>query len=179
MYGNNVKYIFLTPWKTPKSSLLFNVIEEYYSRVSKFIACEIITPHGMLNENEIVNFYTKEIKKTGVERPICFAFDENGNTYTSENFAKELKQQEIQGEKCVVFCFGSAYGLPKELRQLVRVKLISLSKLTFAHELAFAVALEQIYRARCIMENHPYHHGEMSPLAKEFINRSINSGKGN
>ena len=163
-----MKYIFITPWKIPKNSNLLHFSEEFYTRISKFVACEIVAAQNPLDEKELVHFYTKEIKKCSVEKPICFAFDENGTSYSSANFAKDLKQQEINGEKVVLFCFGSAYGLPRELIPLVRIKLISLSSLTFSHELAFSVALEQIYRARCIMNNHPYHHGDISPLAKEL-----------
>lgn len=163
-----MRYVFLTPWKIPKNSLLTNFIEEFYSRILKHFSCEIVAPQATLNEKEVIHFYEKEIKKLNTEKPICFAFDENGNSYSSTNFAKELKQQEINGEKCIVFCFGSAYGLPKELLSYLRVKLVSLSELTFSHELAFSVALEQIYRACCINNNHPYHHGDKSPLAKEL-----------
>lgn len=163
-----MKYLFLTPWKIPKSSLLFAYCEEFSIRLSKFIPCEFITPQNTLSDKELVAFYTKEIKKLSVEKPLCFAFDENGANYSSNNFAKNLKQAEIQSEKIIIFCFGSAFGLPEELIPLLRIKLISLSALTYSHELAFAVALEQIYRARCILDHHPYHHGEKSPLAKQI-----------
>jgi 23S rRNA (pseudouridine1915-N3)-methyltransferase len=163
-----VKYIFIAPWKIPKNSNLFNFYDEFTNRISKFINCEFIWAQSALTEKDAIQFYTKEITKITPEKPICFAFDENGKTFDSDKFSRELKQQEINAEKVVLFCFGGAYGLPKELTNLVRIKLISLSSLTFSHELAFCVALEQIYRARCIMENHPYHHGEKSPLAKQF-----------
>ena len=162
-----MKYLFLTPWKISKNSALFQFSEEFFFRVSQSIPCEIITPQSVLKEKDIVAFYTKEIKKCSTTKPICFAFDENGVTGNSESFAKDLKQQEINGEKIILFCFGGAYGLPKEILPLVRCHLISLSPLTFSHELAFCVALEQIYRARCILSNHPYHHGEMSSLAQQ------------
>ncbi len=161
-----MKYVFITPWKISKNSLLYPFVEEFLSRISKHIPCEIVTPQSPLEEKELANFYLKEIKKLNIDKPICFAFDENGISYSSKKFAKELKQQEINAEKYVLFCFGSAYGLPKEILSVVRIKLISLSELTFAHELSFSIAMEQIYRARCIMDNHPYHHGEKSALAK-------------
>ena len=163
-----MKYIFLAPWKIQKSSLLFSYIEEFSNRLSKITPCEFIAPSAALDEKKTVEFYVKEIKKIPGEKPLCFALDENGKTFTSQQFAKILELQEINGEKIVLFCFGGAYGLPKEIIPLLNIKLISLSSLTFAHELAFAVALEQVYRARCIMTNHPYHHGDKSPLAREF-----------
>ncbi len=163
-----MKYVFLTPWKIPKSSSLFQFCEEFSLRVSKFVPCQFICSQNQLDEKETIAYFTKEIKKLSIEKPLCFAFDENGANHNSDSFAKVLEHQEIHGEKIVIFCFGNAYGLPKELISLVRLKTICLSKLTFSHELAFAVSLEQIYRARCILQNHPYHHGEKSSLAKEL-----------
>ncbi len=160
-----MRYVFLAPWKIPKNSLLYSYINEFFARISKIVPCEFITPSSTLEEKQIVDFYLKEIRKMPGEKPMCFAFDENGASFSSASFAKALHQQDINAEKMVLFCFGSAYGLPKEINPYLKIKLISLSGLTFSHELAFSVALEQIYRARCIIANHPYHHGEKSSLS--------------
>jgi 23S rRNA (pseudouridine1915-N3)-methyltransferase len=164
-----MKYIFLSPWKLNKSSPLFSYFYDFYQRLSKFVPCEIITSSSTLSEKETIIFYTKELKKisSGL-KPVCFAFDENGEEFSSSQLAKELEKQEILAEKLIIFCFGSAYGLPKEIAQYTRIKPISLSKLTFAHELAYCIAFEQLYRAKSILANLPYHHGEKSPLMKEM-----------
>lgn len=163
-----MRYTFLLPWKMPRDSLLYTFVEEFQKRVAKFTPITIIQPHTVLSQEEISAFYAKEIKKLSVENPLCFALDENGQNYSSTAFAKKLELFETRGEKMVIFCFGGAYGLPKELKNLGRLELFSLSQLTFPHELALAVLLEQIYRAKCILAKHPYHHGDPSALVKEL-----------
>ncbi|KAB8027759.1 23S rRNA (pseudouridine(1915)-N(3))-methyltransferase RlmH [Fluviispira multicolorata] len=160
-----MRYIFITPWKLPKNSLLYDFIQEFLGRISKFTPVQHISPPATIHSNELSAFYAKEIKKISVEKPLCFALDENGDSVNSSELSKSLEQCELKGEKYILFCLGGAYGLPEELKALVRVELISLSKMTFPHEMAFAVLVEQVYRARCILSNHPYHHGDKSPLA--------------
>ncbi len=168
-----MRYVFITPWKIPQQSLLFGFVQEFLGRISKFTPITHIFPSSQMNSNELASFYTKEFKKLSVENPLCIAFDENGKHRKSFDFAKNLNQYELRGEKMVIFCLGGAYGLPAELKLLGRIELISLSHMTFPHELAFAVLLEQVYRARCILSNHPYHHGDTSPLAS-VLSKQIN-----
>ncbi|MBX9839956.1 23S rRNA (pseudouridine(1915)-N(3))-methyltransferase RlmH [Silvanigrella sp.] len=164
-----MRYVFITPWKIPQQSYLYDFVNEFQSRISKFTSITHIYPTSPINQNELYAFYAKEFKKLSVENPLCIAFDENGKNSSSAEFAKSLDQYESRGEKMIIFCLGGAYGLPAELKSLGRIQLISLSQMTFPHELAFAVLLEQVYRARCILSNHPYHHGEISSLAKSHF----------
>lgn len=164
-----MRYVFITPWKVSQQSYLHGFIKEFLSRISKFTPVTYIFPSTQLEQEDIPSFYAKELKKLSVENPLCIAFDENGAQCQSSHFAKNLAQYELRGEKMVVFCLGGAYGLPAELKSLARVELISLSAMTFPHEMAFAISVEQVYRARCIISNHPYHHGDISPLAKIFL----------
>ena len=103
--------------------------------------------------------------------------DENGKYAISDKIVDYFKSRGMKEDHQIVTCSvpihtKSNYTIhrpPFESEdQPFLQKLISLSMLTFSHELAFSVALEQIYRARCIIENHPYHHGEKSPLAKKL-----------
>lgn len=167
-----MRYVIITPWKISQQSLLCGFVDEFLQRISKFIPITHIYPSANINQEELAAFYIKKFKKLSVENPLCFVFDENGQHFSSVDFAKSLNQIELQGEKMVIFCLGGAYGLPEELKMLGRIKLISLSKMTFPHELAFTMLLEQIYRARCILNNHPYHHDEISPLAKNFMKKN-------
>lgn len=166
-----MRYIFLIPWKVPQQSSLFKYIEDFQSRVAKMCTITVVQPQSNLSPSEIPLFYAKEIKKISVEAPLCFALDENGKNISSQLFSKQLAQYESRGEKVIVFCLGGAYGLPKELKSMGRLELFSLSAMTFPHELALAILFEQIYRAKCILSNHPYHHGEPSSLAKELQNK--------
>ncbi len=163
-----MRYIFLIPWKVPQQSLLYKYIEEFQNRITKSCAVTIVQAHTHLSQDDLALFYTREIKKISVENPLCLALDENGKNISSLLFAKQLEQYETRGEKVIVFCLGGAYGLPKELKKLGRLELISLSAMTFPHEMALAILFEQIYRAKCILTNHPYHHGAPSALVKDL-----------
>ena len=163
-----MRYVFITPWKVAHQSFYYDAIQEYLKRIQKLVPVLHISPINTLDPNDLLSFYAKELKKFSTEKPLCFALDENAKTQSSSEFAKNLEQLEIKGEKTVVFCLGGAYGLPAQLQILSRIEAISLSPMTFPHEMAFTIVLEQIYRARCIISKHPYHHGEKSALAKEM-----------
>ena len=79
-----------------------------------------------------------------------------GRRSVRRSFRKVLKDLELRSTKRLVLILGGAYGLSDEIRR--RGTLLSLSKMTFPHELCRAVALEQLYRARTIQNGEPYHH---------------------
>lgn len=81
----------------------------------------------------------------------CIGLDERGEMLDSFEFAKLLKDRNQ-----ISFFIGGAYGLGDNLRREMD-KLVSLSRLTFAHKIAKLVLYEQIFRALCINANHPYH----------------------
>ncbi|MDD2648657.1 MAG: 23S rRNA (pseudouridine(1915)-N(3))-methyltransferase RlmH [Eubacteriales bacterium] len=88
------------------------------------------------------------------DRVIAMAI--GGKQYSSEEFAQKLSDFALRGEKRVVFVIGGSLGLSAEV--LARAdERISLSKMTFPHQLARVILLEQIYRAEKIMHNERYH----------------------
>ena len=87
----------------------------------------------------------------------CVLWDERGEDLDSPGFANWLAEREGRGAKRCTFLIGSSHGLQAELKAAIPRKL-RLSHFTFTHEWARALALEQIYRARCIQKNLPYHH---------------------
>ncbi len=84
--------------------------------------------------------------------------DERGKQYSSVEFADFLQQQMNSGLKRLVFLIGGPYGFSEEVYQAASGKL-SLSKMTFSHQMIRLFAVEQIYRAMTILRNEPYHHG--------------------
>ncbi|WP_338636656.1 23S rRNA (pseudouridine(1915)-N(3))-methyltransferase RlmH [Spirobacillus cienkowskii] len=167
-----MRYIILTPWKISRNSVLFNCIQDFVNRSSHYISLQHIYPSHVLSSEQHTQFYCKELKKLSVENPLCIALDENGKQLSSDGFAKELSYYELHGEKAIVFCVGGAYGLPQEIVKLGRFRSISLSSMTLPHEMALAVLVEQIYRARCIIASHPYHHADPSAFSKAISVRS-------
>jgi len=83
--------------------------------------------------------------------------DEKGKEYRSVEFAKHLQQQMNSGIKRLVFVVGGPYGFDTSVYDKSQGKL-SLSKMTFSHQMIRLFMLEQVYRAMTILKNEPYHH---------------------
>jgi 23S rRNA (pseudouridine1915-N3)-methyltransferase len=81
--------------------------------------------------------------------------DAGGKVYDSDAFAKWLGEQRDRGIREVIFVCGDADGFPDSLRERVKQKL-SLSRMTYSHELARVMLAEQIYRAFAILSGSPY-----------------------
>ena len=83
--------------------------------------------------------------------------DENGKMLTSVQFATFVEKQLHQSHKRIVFLIGGAYGFSEAVYQRSQRKL-SLSKMTFSHQMVRLIFIEQLYRAMTILRNEPYHH---------------------
>lgn len=83
--------------------------------------------------------------------------DEKGKEYTSVGFADELQKRMNAGIKTLVFVIGGPYGFSEEVYQNAKGK-ISLSKMTFSHQMIRLFIIEQLYRGFTILRNEPYHH---------------------
>ena len=86
---------------------------------------------------------------------IVVLLDAAGKQFTSGQFARWLAERRDHGTRELVFLCGGAAGFPEELRRRATQKL-SLSALTFSHELARVVLAEQLYRAFALLAGHPY-----------------------
>lgn len=84
--------------------------------------------------------------------------DVEGRGFSSEEFASFLDKRGIYGTKGLVFVVGGAYGFSDSVYARASYKL-SLSSLTFSHQLVRLIFLEQLYRAFTIIKGEPYHHG--------------------
>lgn len=82
--------------------------------------------------------------------------DENGKTYSSTGFADYLQKLSLH-QAHVVFIIGGAYGFSEEMYERANAK-ISLSAMTFSHQLIRLIFAEQLYRAFTIIKGEPYHH---------------------
>ncbi len=83
--------------------------------------------------------------------------DENGREHTSVEFANFLQQRMNQGIRHLAFMVGGAYGFDEVIRKKAHYQL-SLSKMTFPHQLIRLLFMEQLYRGFSILRNEPYHH---------------------
>ena len=131
--------------------------EKYNKLIRNFYNLNFINI-GFKKEKKSKNIYKEEYKKAiSLIKPnsIVVALDELGKTYKSVEFAKKMKFW-LENSSNIYFFIGGPEGLSEEV--LNRADYVfSLSNLTFPHVLAKIILIEQIYRAICIMNNHPYH----------------------
>ncbi|MEE4197490.1 MAG: 23S rRNA (pseudouridine(1915)-N(3))-methyltransferase RlmH [Bacteroidales bacterium] len=83
--------------------------------------------------------------------------DENGKSFSSVGFAGWMGKQMTGGIKNLVFVIGGAYGFSESLYQRSNMKM-SLSRMTFSHQMVRLIFIEQLYRALTIIKGEPYHH---------------------
>jgi 23S rRNA (pseudouridine1915-N3)-methyltransferase len=96
------------------------------------------------------------LKKMDADRAaVAVLLDAAGQVFSSEAFAKWLAEQRDRGTRELIFLCGDAEGFPDTLRQRAHQK-ISLSAMTFSHELARVMLAEQLYRAFAILSGSPY-----------------------
>ena len=86
-----------------------------------------------------------------------FLLDDKGKSFTSVGFDKKLQNWMLSGKKRLVFMVGGPYGVSDEIYKRAN-KQLSLSKMTFSHQMGRLFFAEQLYRAYTILRNEPYHH---------------------
>ena len=138
------------------------LIDEYAARLKRYIQFEIETIPELKNTK---NLSESEQKKKEAEAvlsklsgsDILYLLDERGVEYDSMGLAKYLQNLMNTGTRQLVLLVGGPYGLDGSLKERSKGS-ISLSKLTFSHQMVRLFAVEQIYRAMTILKNQPYHH---------------------
>jgi 23S rRNA (pseudouridine1915-N3)-methyltransferase len=83
--------------------------------------------------------------------------DEKGEQFPSVAFAKFIEKKMVEGNRNIVFAIGGPYGFSPEVYARSRSK-ISLSEMTFSHQMVRLIFVEQFYRAMTILKGEPYHH---------------------
>ena len=138
-----IKLIFLGK---KKRSSLDDLIMRYFSRIQKEISSELIFVPNFKKKISYIN-----------NDDFVILIDEKGVQYDSILFSEKIKIYLQDSVKSIVFIVGDAYGFSEKLYKRSN-EIISLSKLTFTHEIARLVIVEQLYRSITIIKNHPYHH---------------------
>ncbi len=137
-------------------------ISKYSKRVSKYLPFEIQIIPDIKNTKNLSSKIQKQkegelILKKFIPGDFIVLLDEKGNEFTSEGFAKWLNSTYIAGYKRIVFVVGGAYGFSNDVYLKSNTK-ISLSKMTFSHQMIRLLFVEQYYRAHTILKGEPYHH---------------------
>lgn len=142
-----------------KNNELINLISNYVKRINFFNKFQIIEVNSIKtkknSENEIKKIEGENILKKIKNNDLLFLLDEKGENYNSRKFADFLKKK-LKESKTIIFVIGGAFGFSKEVYAKSN-GLISLSKMTFSHQIIRLFFTEQLYRAFTILNNHPYH----------------------
>lgn len=133
-------------------------------RVLKLEVREVRAPSGRFRPRERVKMEGERLLQAVPRGARTVALTRLGTAQSSEEFARTLKRWMQEGRD-VAFIIGGAYGLDPEVLECCDFKL-SLSKLTFPHELARLILLEQLYRALTILAGSPYHKAAGPELAE-------------
>lgn len=137
-----------------------DAISEYEKRIKRFIPFEIITipdSKGIKSADVLKGSEGELILKSVKDEDYVVLLDEKGKSFTSVKFAAYVERLLCRSDKRIVFVIGGAYGFSQPVYERADDK-ISLSEMTFSHQLVRVVFTEQLYRAFTIINNQPYHH---------------------
>jgi 23S rRNA (pseudouridine1915-N3)-methyltransferase len=109
------------------------------------------------SKEAIMQAEAKEILKKIDSADLLILLDDKGKEFTSPELANQMQKYLNMPGKKMFFLIGGAFGFAPEVYQRANQK-ISLSKLTFNHQMARLFFLEQLYRAMTILKGEPYHH---------------------
>ncbi|MGL5012753.1 MAG: 23S rRNA (pseudouridine(1915)-N(3))-methyltransferase RlmH [Bacteroidales bacterium] len=139
-----------------------DAIAEYQKRLKFYIPFDLeIIPE--LKNTKGLNFEQQKEKEADLllakfqTGDSVVLLDERGQTYSSMEFATYIEKQMHQVSKRLIFVVGGPYGFSQRIYERANGK-ISLSKMTFSHQMVRLFFVEQIYRAMTILNNEPYHH---------------------
>lgn len=147
-----------------KEDYLRSACSEYEKRLAAFckLNVEVLEPEKLAespSEAEINIALEKEgerlLKKIPPNSFVC-AMCVEGKQLSSEELAQRLEKLPLEGYAQGVFIIGSSYGLSREVKSAAHLKL-SMSKMTFPHQLARVMLMEQLYRGCSIINNRKYH----------------------
>ena len=155
----NIKLIAIG--KTDNKSLQ-SLIDDYTKRLSFYIKFELDIIPDIKNVKNLSESQQKEKEGELILSKIyptdnLILLDENGKSFSSVSFSNELQKKMNAGIKTLIFVIGGPYGFSDAVYAKANGK-ISLSQMTFSHQMVRLFFIEQVYRGFTILKNEPYHH---------------------
>lgn len=147
--------------KTDNKSLQ-SLIDEYTKRLSFYIKFDLEIIPDIKNVKNLSEAQQKEKEGELILSKISatdqlILMDENGSAFSSVAFSDYLQKKMNGGIKTLVFVIGGPYGFSEEVYKKAQGK-VSLSEMTFSHQMVRLFVIEQLYRGFTILKNEPYHH---------------------
>lgn len=155
----NIKLIAIG--KTDNKALQ-QLMDDYMKRLSHYVKFEMDVIPDIKNVKNLSEAQQKEkegeliLSKLSVTDQLIL-LDENGKSFSSVGFSEELQKKMNSGIKTLVFVIGGPYGFSEAVYSKAQGK-VSLSAMTFSHQMVRLFFIEQVYRAFTILRNEPYHH---------------------
>lgn len=136
--------------------------QEYLKRLRHYISFQMqiipdIKQTKSLSQNQVKQREGELILEKVGAADTLILLDEKGKEYSSLDFSNYLQDQFNRGGKHIFFVVGGPYGFSDDVYQRANGK-ISLSRMTFSHQMIRLFFIEQVYRAMTILRNEPYHH---------------------
>jgi 23S rRNA (pseudouridine1915-N3)-methyltransferase len=137
-------------------------INDYIERTKHFISFDMEVIPELKNTKNLTMDQQKEkegelILKAFQPGDVIVLLDEFGKEFRSVDFANWIEKKMANVNKRLVFVIGGPYGFSQKVYEAAHEK-ISLSKMTFSHQMVRLIFVEQLYRAMTILNNGPYHH---------------------
>lgn len=156
-----MKTVLLTVGRT-STPYIREAMGEYVKRINRYAPMEVAELPDLKNGSGLNEAQRREREGEmilGALQPsdIVILLDERGRQLTSEEFSRVLEGNMSHGVKRLVFIVGGPYGFSEAVYRRGNAKL-SLSRMTFTHEMVRLFFTEQIYRAHTILHGEPYHH---------------------
>ncbi|WP_070137893.1 23S rRNA (pseudouridine(1915)-N(3))-methyltransferase RlmH [Crocinitomix algicola] len=145
-----------------QEKFLINGEAEYHKRLKRYISFKKIEIPDLkqakkLTENQIKTEEGKLILDKINPSGLVVLLDDKGKMHTSMQFSKWIQAKMNRGYKHITFIVGGAYGFSEDVYRAADEQM-SLSKMTFSHQMIRLFFTEQVYRAFTILRNEPYHH---------------------
>lgn len=156
-----MKITLLAIGKTDNKSLQL-LIEEYEKRLKHYVPFTFEVIPDIKNSKNLSEAQQKKLEGQEIIKRIhtsdtLVLLDEKGKKYSSVNFSEFLQKKMNSGIKNLIFVIGGPYGFSEELYERSNGR-ISLSDMTFSHQMVRLFFIEQLYRGFTILRNEPYHH---------------------
>ena len=155
-----MKITLLLVGKTAKA-LYSEGIKDYANRIKHYVPFEIkVIPEIKNNKN--ISFQQQKDKEGELllknidDKSLVVLLDEHGKEFRSIEFAKWIEGKQLSGRN-IIFVIGGPYGFSQAIYSRAD-NTISLSRMTFSHQMVRMIFVEQLYRACSIIKNEPYHH---------------------
>lgn len=156
-----MKIVFLTIGKTVNTHLI-SLQNDYQDRLKHYTSFEYNSIPELKNTKNRSEQEQKEKEADLILKHLeatdeVILLDENGKHYSSVDFASFIDKKMLGTQKRMVFVVGGPYGFSQRLYSRAN-GLLSLSKMTFSHQMVRMIFVEQLYRAFTILKGEPYHH---------------------